>query len=252
MNRVLLGVGGMWLSVSCLAAAQLPLAAQDANEIEELASSYARALAACDASGFADLFMWESGYFSSGIRGQIVGREGLIGLVESERHCDLPDTQKTQRQKGDNVPVVQIVEATAEGVRGIVDLGSRVGRYEDEYIKAAAGWRFASRTVVTSAELAAGLSASDLAAINALGAPSPGSHYVERDGAERLLSAGVAVSVVDGKVMGRAYQADGSFFDDVYEKASTGEWRIQSRTRATVEEAASCNDCARRLQSTRQ
>lgn len=235
MKRLLSGFTAMWLSFSGLVAAQSPLTVQDMEAIEELASGYAHALGSCDASGFADLFVAETGYFSSGFRGQMIGREGLTGLVESERHCNQPPgTQATPRQGDINVPVVQI-EVTADGVHGIADLGPRVGRYEDQYVKTPAGWRFASRTVVTSAELEAGLTSSDLAAINALGGPSPGSHYVERDGVERLLSMGVVVSVADGKVTGRAYQTDGSYFDDVYEKTATGEWRIQSRTHVPVE-----------------
>jgi len=67
-------------------AAQTPQAvtAQDRVEIQALVASYGRALGTCAANDFADLFA-ESGYFSSGFRGQVAGRERLIAMVQSER-----------------------------------------------------------------------------------------------------------------------------------------------------------------------
>jgi hypothetical protein len=62
----------------------------DATAIQALVSSYARALGGCRAEEFADLFAPDAGYFASGIRGQIVGRERLIALVQSERHARRP------------------------------------------------------------------------------------------------------------------------------------------------------------------
>jgi len=228
MRQVLYGVTAL-LSFSGLVAAQSPLTAEDTQAINKLAATYFQALGSCDAKGFADLFVPNTGFFSSSIRGRMTGREALIGLVESERHCPQPPgSQPTPRVGSDNPSPVQL-QVTPAGVQGTVDLGPKVGRYEDQYVKTPAGWRFAARTVVTTAELNAGLSASDFAAINALGGPSPGNHYVERDGVKRLMSSGVAISVAGGRVTGHAYQADGSFFDDVYEKTAAGEWRIKSR-----------------------
>ena len=43
---------------------------------------YAQALSGCRAAEFADLFVPETGYFASGFRGLMVGRERLIALVE--------------------------------------------------------------------------------------------------------------------------------------------------------------------------
>ena len=41
--------------------------------------------------------------------------------------------------------------------------------YQDEYVKTAQGWRFASRTVIIAAEKAAGLDARGMLAIQRLG-----------------------------------------------------------------------------------
>jgi hypothetical protein len=80
------------------AQAQSALAPEDEAAIEALTARYAEALGSCDATGFADLFVPETGYFASGFRGQMVGRERLIALVESERHCNLPpDTPPAAR-----------------------------------------------------------------------------------------------------------------------------------------------------------
>src|SRR5262245_9882840 len=77
------------LALSMSAAAQTPVSvgADDAKAIQALVTGYAQALAACNAEQYADLFAPDKGYFASGIRGQVVGRERLIALVQSERHC---------------------------------------------------------------------------------------------------------------------------------------------------------------------
>jgi predicted enzyme related to lactoylglutathione lyase len=228
MKRVLYGVAAV-LSFCGLVVAQSSLTAEDTQAINKLTASYFQALGSCDAQGFADLFVPQTGYFSSSIRGHMAGREALTGLVESERHCNQPQGSAPTPRAGAGNPSPVELKVTADGVQGIVDLGPKVGRYEDQYVKTPAGWRIAARTVITTGELNAGLSASDFAAINALGGPSPGNRYVERDGVKRLMSSGVAISVANGKVTGRAYQTDGSFFEDTYEKTGTGQWRVQSR-----------------------
>jgi catechol 2,3-dioxygenase-like lactoylglutathione lyase family enzyme len=235
MKRVLYGVIALF-GLPGWAAAQSTLSTEDTEAINKLTTSYFQALGACDAKGFADLFVPNTGYFASGFRGQMAGREGLVGLVESERHCTQPSgTQATAARPGSsNTRTVALKVTPVGGVQGTLDLGANVGHYEDRYLKTPAGWRIAARTVVTTAEANAGLSASDFAAINALGSPSPGNNYVVRDGGKRLMSVGVVIRVADGKVTGRAYQADGSIFDDVYERTATGQWRIQSRTPAKV------------------
>src|SRR5262245_17021739 len=78
------------LSVSPLAQTPATLTPEDKPEIQALVTGYARALGACRAEEYADLFAPETGFFASGIRGQVTGREKLIALVQSERQCITP------------------------------------------------------------------------------------------------------------------------------------------------------------------
>ncbi|HVY64451.1 MAG TPA: nuclear transport factor 2 family protein [Gammaproteobacteria bacterium] len=200
------------------------LTAEDKAEIQQLSASYLTALSGCKAEAFADLFVPGTGAFASGFRGRMVGREMLVKLVQSERHC----TGELPNRPAGNPPTVTI-EATASGVRGIVSLGQ--AEYQDEYAKTAHGWRFASRTVIVAAEKAAGLDASGMLAIQKLGGPSLGDYYQpDPKGVGRLLTSGVRITAKDGEVTGRAFQKDGSYDDQVYEKTASGEWRVKSST----------------------
>lgn len=230
MKRVWIEGAVVLLAASSAVYGQPSLSPEDKAEIQALAAKYATALGSCDAQAFADVFVPETGYFVSGFRGQLVGRDALVALVESERHCNLaPGTQAPPRPGG-NAPVVEL-EVTEDGVHGVANLGA-VGRYEDEYVKTPDGWKIAARTVVTKAESDAGLEPSDFLEIQRLGGPDLGEYWAVNDnGVKRLRSAGVAVSVASGKVTGRAYLRDGGYYDDVYEKTADGEWRVQSRTK---------------------
>jgi hypothetical protein len=204
------------------------LTADDETAIQALVAGYARALGECRAEEFADLFVPETGYFSSGFRGRIVGRERLIALVRSERHCAAPaGTAAAARPGGANGPTVAL-EATASGARGVADLGA--AEYQDEYTKTLGGWRFASRTVIIAAEKAAGIEAQDLLAIERLSGSALGDYYEpDQSGAKgRLLTSGVRVSVTGTEVTGRAFLKDGSYNDEVYEKLGPGHWRVKS------------------------
>lgn len=217
--------------LSAFASAQAPaLTPEDTSAIQALVTGYAQALATCQAEEYADLFAPEVGYFASGIRGQVVGRERLIALVQSERQCTAPSGAVANRRPGrGNGPTVAI-EVTATGVRGIADLGA-AGQYQDEYVKTPKGWRFRSRTVLTPAERAAGLDADEMAAIQRLAGSELGDFYVaDRNGVKRLRTSGVAISVSAGVITGHAYLKNGGYYDDVYEKISPGQWRIKSRT----------------------
>ncbi len=221
---------GVVLGLSCtIAAAQTSVSAEDQAAIQALVGRYPTALGGCDAQGFADLFAPETGVFASGFRGQVAGRERLIALVESERHCQAPRPEGGAPRPGGNAPTVS-VQSDAKGVFGTVDLGN-VGQYQDRYVKTPQGWRFASRTVVITPEKAAGLDAEQMLAIQALSRDvKPVDHYeVGDNGVRRFLSSGVVILVKDGKVGGRVYLADGSHYEDVYEQTSRGVWRIQSR-----------------------
>ena len=223
----------MVLSLSAVAFAQTPptLTAEDRTAIQALVSGYARTLSSCAAEEYADLFAPGTGFFASGIRGHIVGREKLIALVRSERHCTAPaGTTPAPRPGGGNGPVVNI-EVTPTGVRGIADLGG-AGQYQDEYVKTAQGWRFAGRTVLTPAEKAAGLDASEMLAIRRLSANEELADYyvTDQSGVKRFRTAGVEISVKDGVVTGRVYLKSGNSYEDVYEKTRPGQWRLKSRT----------------------
>jgi hypothetical protein len=228
---------GFWSLVAVLllatsASAQVPttLTPDDATAIQALVTGYAQALAACRAEEFADLFAPEIGYFASGVRGHVVGRERLIALLQSERQCTTPaGTAPNTRPGGASGPTV-VLEVTSTGVRGTADLAG-AGQYQDEYVKTPKGWRFRSRTVLTPAEKAAGLDANELLAIHRLAGSELGDYYVaDQNGIKRLRTSGVAIAVSAGAITGHAYLKNGGYNDDVYEKIAPGQWRIKSRT----------------------
>jgi len=213
-------------SMSALAQAPQTLGPQDRTEIQALVTSYARTLGSCAASEYADLF-GDTGYFASGFRGQVAGRERLIAMVQSERQCIASTGTTPAARPGPTVAI----EVTPTGVRGIADLGG-AGQYEDEYVKTPKGWRFAARTVITPAEKAAGLDAGAMLAIRRLaGGPQDAEDFwaAGQDGVKRFRSAGVVIGISNGVVTGRVYLKDGGYYDDVYEKSSQGYWRFKSR-----------------------
>jgi hypothetical protein len=209
--------------------AQTSLTAEDEAQLQQLVSSYAAALGGCDADGFADLFDPASGYFASGFRGVVAGHDRLVALVESERHCIAPNPNGAPRPGG-AAPTVA-VGTDANGAFGTVKLGD-IAQYQDRYARTADGWKFASRSVLTSAELAAGLDAKEMLAIQALSRDLRVADHYDTDqdtGVRRFLSSGVVILVKDGVVGGRVYLDDGSYYADVYEQAASGQWRVKSR-----------------------
>jgi len=224
------------LLLSMSASAQVPaaLTPDDTSAIQALVTGYARALAGCRAEEYADLFAPDTGYFASGIRGRVVGRERLIALVQSERQCLAPAAAApAARPGGNNGPTVTL-EVTSTGVHGIADLGA-AGQYQDEYVKTLKGWRFQARTVLIPAERAAGLDAREMLAIQRLAGSELGDYYVaDQNGIKRLRTSGVAIAVSGGAVTGHAYLKNGGYYDDVYEKVAAGQWRIKSRTLVPV------------------
>ena len=224
---------GLVLVVSCITAAtvhaQSKLSRADADAIQGLVTAYARALGECRAEDFAALFEPGTGYFASGFRGHMEGREQLVELVRSERHCLAPpDASQPARPGGVDGPTVEI-EADGDAVLGIAKLGT--AEYQDEYVKTAQGWHFASRTVILDAEKAAGIDARGLLAIHRLGGAELGDNYVPDDnGNPRLLNSGVAVSVSGSEVSGRAYLKEGGYRDEIYQQVAPGQWRVASST----------------------
>src|SRR5262245_7385970 len=121
-----LGVLTIVVMVSLLtAAAQVPqtVTSQDKAEIQALVTAYARTLGSCAAGEYADLFA-DTGYFASGFRGQVAGRERLIAMVQSERQCIASAGTPPSARPGPTV----VIDSTPTGVRGIADLGG-AGQY---------------------------------------------------------------------------------------------------------------------------
>jgi SnoaL-like protein len=209
---------------------------RDRTEIQELVTHYARALSSCAAEEYADLFAPETGSFASSIRGEIIGRDKLIALVQSEPHCI---TTPPGRPAG-NGPTV-VVTSSAEGVTGIADLGN-AGRYEDVYVKTPKGWRFQTRNVITRQEQTANFTAKDFIALRRLAGNDLGRFDdVLRDTSvgKRLRSAGAVITATgDGNATGRAFlRDDGGHYEDVYIRGASG-WRFKSRTYVAPGDAA--------------
>jgi SnoaL-like domain len=215
------------LGSSAFAQPAINLSADDRSAIQTLMGQYSQALTGCKAAEFAGLFVPETGYFASGFRGVMVGREKLIALIESERQCVVPGGKLlAPRPGGANGPTVAI-DVTDGVVHGLAKAGNT--EYQDEYVKTAQGWRFASRTVITAAEKGAGLDARGVLAIRRLGGANIGDHYEpDQNGHPSLMTSGVKVSISGDQVTGRAYLKDGSYDDQTYEKLGSGEWRLKS------------------------
>jgi hypothetical protein len=131
------------------------------------------------------------------------------------------------------VPTVAI-EISSTGPVGRADLGEKVGRYDDEYVKTTKGWRFKSRTVMTPPELAAGLTVQDVRVIRRLAGTDLGQFddvYVPgADGVKRFRASGVALGLSQEGVTGRAFlKNNGGHYEDVYVKTPEGGWRFKSR-----------------------
>ena len=220
------GVGVLVVAYLCASASAQSVSADDRAAIAQLTTSYLAALNACQAEDFADLFVPGTGVFASGFRGRMVGREKLVLLVQSERHCT--GEQPARPGGGNSAPAIDI-EPTKGGARGVVHLGT--AEYEDEYAKTPQGWKIASRTVVIATDKAAGLDAREMLAIQKL-AGTRASDFYQPDpkGVSRLLTSGVRTAARDGQVIGRVFLQDGSYDDEVYEKTGPGQWRVKSST----------------------
>jgi hypothetical protein len=239
MKTVTCGVAAIALAVVALslrvdAQSVTTLTDDDRTAIQGLVTGYAKALGSCNAEQYADLFAPGTGYFASGIRGQVVGRDRLIALVQSERQCTAPAGNAPAPRPGGGTGPTVAIEPTANGARGVADLGG-AGMYQDDYVKTALGWRFRSRTVLIPAERAAGLDAAEMVAIRRLAGADTVDYYVaDQNGVKRLRTSGVAINVTNGTVTGKAYLKDGGYYDDVYEKIAPGQWRITSRMKVAA------------------
>lgn len=230
-------VMAMFASVlTCASAgAQQALTAADRAEIQDLSARYARSLGDCAAADYAGLFVPETGYFASNIRGEVVGRARLVALVESERHCTATGPAPAAGGAAAAprpVPTV-VIDATAAGVTGRADLGN-AGYYQDEYVRTAQGWRIQSRTVITRQERDANLTVQDMIAIRRLAGTDLG-HFDDvyvagADGVRRFRTSGVALGLSADGVTGRAYLTnDGGHYEDEYVRTAQGQWRFKMR-----------------------
>jgi hypothetical protein len=230
--QALILAGGLALSSPALA--QQTLTAQDRADIQALTAGYASALGACEAEAYADLFVPQTGYFASNIRGEVIGRDKLIALVRSERHCTNPAPAGRGGGAGQARPAPMVaITVTAAGVMGRADLGT--ARYDDEYVKTPAGWRFTSRTVMTQPEIEAGLTAEDTRTIRRLAGSDLGlfddTYTTGENGAKRFRTAGVELGLSAEGVTGRAALRNApGHYEDVYVRAAGGGWRFESRT----------------------
>ena len=220
--------------------AQGSLTDKDRAEIQDLTARYARALGSCAAEEYANLFAPETGYFASNIRGEVVGRERLMALVRSERHCTAPPAAAATAANAGApanaaprpAPTVAI-EISSTGPIGRADLGN-AGQYDDEYVKTAKGWRFKSRTVMTGPELKANLTVKDVRAIRRLAGTDLGQfedvYVAGADGVKRFRTSGVALGLSSEGVTGRAnLKNNNGHYEDVYVKTPEGDWRFKSR-----------------------
>jgi hypothetical protein len=236
------GVVGAVLLVAATASAQQALTDKDRAEIQELSAKYAKALGGCAAEDYADVFVPETGYFASNIRGEVVGRERLMALVKSERHCINAAAQTAAGPRA--VPTVTI-ETTAKGVSGKAELGA-AGYYADEYVKTPKGWRIKARTVITGQEQKANLSVEDVTVIRRLAGTDLGLfddvYVAGPDGVKRFRTSGVALGLAPEGVTGRALlKNDGGQYEDVYVRTQQGGWRFKSRVYVAADAAPAGN-----------
>ncbi len=213
-------------SVALVAEDRTPtLSAKDRAEIQQLAVEYGRALGMCAAEDYARLFE-PDGAFASGPRGTVRGRERLMALVESERHCNGAGDRKPRQ-----APTMEIQAAPGGAVATGV-LGPDGSYVDDVYVKTKAGWRFKLRQVITGQEKAAQLAGADFLAIRRLAADGSAAYadvYSNTADGWRFRSSGVVIAASPAGVTGRVHLKGGGRYDDVYANSPDG-WRFQSRT----------------------
>jgi hypothetical protein len=199
------------------------LTAQDRTDIQKLVADYATFLGTCAAQDYARLFE-PDGVFASGPRGSVSGRDRLVALVESERHCN-----GTGERRARPAPTVEI-EAIPGGAKGTAVLGNDGTYIDDTYVKTKSGWRFKLRQVITGQEKAATLTGDDFQSLRRLAGGTPfGDVWANTPEGWRFRSSGVVIAGTPAGVTGRTYLKDGGRYDDVYERTANG-WRLKSRT----------------------
>jgi S-disulfanyl-L-cysteine oxidoreductase SoxD len=201
----------------------------DMAQIKELSMSYGRALGMCQSEDYVALYAEPDGYFASGPRGRVAGRERLMELLKSEPFCH-DNSPKTPR----NLPSKFEIEVTAEGAKARVELAPTPGHYEDTYVKTSKGWRFKSHVYISTAEKAAGMTAADFEEIRKLGGNDTGQFqdvWADFPDGKRYRSSGLSIfpAKEGGGATGRGLLAgDAGRYEDEYVRTPAG-WRFKSR-----------------------
>ena len=204
-----------------------PLNESDLAAIKALNVAYGTALGTCDYEKYASLYATPDGYFASGPRGRVAGRERLIELSKSEVFCHDGSEKKPR-----NLPSKVEAEATPEGAKGRVELAPTPGHYEDTYVKTSQGWKFKSHTYISTGEKAAGMTAVDFEEIRKLAGNDSGQFqdvWADFPDGKRFRSSGVSIAAKPGApVTGRGLLKDGGRYEDEYLKTASG-WKFKSR-----------------------
>jgi hypothetical protein len=143
----------------------MTLTALDIHEIEQLSARYSHAIDTCADTGYqyADLYapdgvfidMWsDDGVKAGGAKWQ--GREKLREIASGANVTGAPCTSSRFNGSITHMILSLVITPTADGAAGnsyMVELGgrdpnkiTRMGNYEDVYVKTASGWRFKTRT----------------------------------------------------------------------------------------------------------
>jgi hypothetical protein len=202
------------------------LTPDDRKAIGELTASYARTLGNCEAENYAALFEQPNGFYESVNRGRVLGRQRLVSLVESERHCN-GQAERTTRPAP--TPAISV---SGDAVTGRVDLGDN-GHYEDVYVKTSAGWRFKSRNLIPKKAEQAQFTYRDFLQIREV-AGDRGQYedvYMDTPNGRRFRSSGLTIDPVSPtEATGKAQLVgDDGYYEDKYVKTTAG-WRFASRT----------------------
>jgi len=145
--------------------APMTLTALDYHEIQQLSARYTHAIDTCADTGYqyADLYtpdgvfidMWsDDAVKAGGVKWQ--GREKLREIASGANVTGAPCTSSRFNGSITHMILSLVIVPTVEGATGnsyMVELGgrdpnriTRMGNYEDVYVKTAAGWRFKTRT----------------------------------------------------------------------------------------------------------
>jgi hypothetical protein len=143
----------------------MTLTGTDYAEIERLSAQYSQAIDTCadDGYAYADLYtpdgtfidMWSQPAIDAG-GAKWQGREKLREISSGANITGAPCTSSRFNGSVSHLILSLVITSTPEGATGnsyMIELGgrnpnliTRMGNYEDVYVKTASGWRFKTRT----------------------------------------------------------------------------------------------------------